>query len=358
MTGLRLDIDLDKIGDNARTLVERAARRSITVTAVTKAMLGAPDVARELCAAGVDMLGDSRIENIERMRNAGVEEPMLLVRSPMLSQVDRVVESATMSVNTEIDVLSALASTARTRGRIHDVMVMVELGDLREGVMPDQLNAAVAHVLSLPTLRVRGIGANLACRFGVEPSAENMGTLSAAVDAVEAAFGIEIDIVSGGNSANLAWAFGASDTGRINNLRLGESILLGREPLHRRPIPGLHTDALMLVAEVIESKEKPTKPWGRSAQNSFGESPETADRGVIWQTVLAVGRQDTDPSDLTAPEGVEILASSSDHLIVETDRRRTPGEEVRFEPGYSAVLRSMTSPFVTKSAKTSRDRVG
>ncbi|GJM37283.1 MAG: hypothetical protein DHS20C19_06500 [Acidimicrobiales bacterium] len=348
MTGLRLEIDFDKIGHNARQLVERAAVRNVSVTAVTKAMLGSTELARVLCTAGAVALGDSRIENIERLRAAGVGRPTLLLRSPMMSQVDRVVASGSMSVNTEPAVLSALATAARRAGRVHDVMLMVELGDLREGVMPDQLHATVQHVVGLPALRLQGIGANLACRNGIEPSVENMGDLSDMVDSVEAAFGIEIEIVSGGNSANVDWALGTTAIGRINNLRLGESILLGREPLHRRALPGLHTDAFRLVAEVIESKRKPTMPWGRAGQNSFGEMPRSEDRGDIWQTILAVGRQDCDSDDLTAPPGVAVLAASSDHLVVETRDRMSPGDEIRFEPGYSALLRSMTSPFVTK----------
>lgn len=350
MTGLRLEVDFAKIGHNARELVGRTAHRNISVTAVTKSMLGSPELARVLIAAGVSVLGDSRIDNIERMRSAGINTPMLLLRSPMPSQIQRVVQADTMSVNTEVEVLSALASVARASGRVHQVLLMVELGDLREGVMPEQLHETVRFVLGLPFLRLAGVGANLACRNGVEPSVENMGALSAIVELVETTFSIEVKIVSGGNSANLDWALNSPPC-RINNLRLGESVLLGREPLQRRPIPGLHTDSVVLVAEVIESNRKPTKPWGRAGQNSFGETPHVEDRGDIWQTILAVGRQDTDPSDLTPPTGVEILAASSDHLIVQTVGRMSPGAEIRFEPGYSALLRSMTSPFVTPRPK-------
>ncbi len=354
MTGLRIEVDFDKIGDNARLLVARAAARGISITGVTKAMLGAPDLARVLCAAGVTTLGDSRIENIERMGEAGVDHPMLLLRTPMASQIERVVRSGAMSANTEPEILTMLAASARTMGRVHDVMLMVELGDLREGVMPAELNETTRHVLGLPSLRLRAIGTNLACRNGIEPSAENMGELSALVESVETTFGIGIEVVSGGNSANLDWAFGPSDTGRINNLRLGESVLLGREPLRRLPIDGLHTDAVELVAEVIESKRKPTQPSGRSLQNSFGETPDVIDRGDIWQTVLALGRQDTDTWDLPDPDGVTILAASSDHLIVETRARLNPGDELAFVPGYSALLRAMTSPHVVKQRR--RDR--
>lgn len=357
MSGLHLDIDLDKIADNARLLVDRAATRGVSITGVTKALLGEPRLARALVAAGVAALGDSRVENIERMRHAHLNAPMLLLRTPMLSQVDRVVRSSATSVNTDTDVLTALATAARVCGRVHDVMIMVELGDLREGVMPSELHDTVRHVLRLPTLRLRGVGTNLACRNGIEPSNENMAELSRLVEAVEKTFGIEIATVSGGNSANLDWLTNTEHVGRINNLRLGESILLGREPLHRQRIAGLHTDAVALVAEVIESKRKPTQPWGRTGQAAFGprsgEATERKDPGEIWQTIVAAGRQDIDPDDLSA-SGITVLDASSDHLILETNTMMAPGDEVRFEPGYSALLRAMTSPFVSKAIHEER----
>ncbi|MEP4651301.1 MAG: alanine racemase, partial [Ilumatobacter sp.] len=270
MSGLRLDIDLDKIGANARHLVDRAAQRGVSITGVTKVLLGEPRLACTLVAAGVTGIGDSRLENIERMRRADVDAPMFLIRSPMPSQIDRVVESNSTSFNTDRDVLAALAASARASGRVHDVVVMVELGDLREGVMPEELQDTVRHVLALPTLRLRGVGTNLACRSGIEPGDENMAELSGLVDSVEETFGIGIDIVSGGNSANLDWLGGTGNVGRVNDLRLGEAIVLGRNPLTRDPIAGLHTDAVTLVAEVIESKRKPTRPRGHSGQSAFG----------------------------------------------------------------------------------------
>lgn len=348
MTGLRLEIDLGKIADNARSLVDRASAHGISITGVTKAMLGFPELARLMYESGIGVVGDSRIENIERIRGAGIDGPMLLVRTPLPSQIDRVVRSGVTSANAEVEVLAALATSARVAGRIHDVMLMVELGDLREGILPADLNDTVRIVLGLPQLRLTGIGANLACRSGVVPSDQNMGELGALVESVERTFGTRITTVSGGNSANLNWALGSHDTGRINDLRLGESIILGREPLQRRAIPGLHTDAVMLVAEVIESKRKPSKPWGLLGQNAFGETTELADEGEIWQTILAVGRQDTEPGDLRAPDDVAVLAASSDHLVTRTGIQMRPGDEIRFAPGYSALLRSMTSVFVSK----------
>lgn len=349
MTAPRLEIDLDKIYHNARTLVERLAGRGISVTGVTKASLGSFDIANTLLSAGVSALGDSRIENIEAMRGGQVAAPMMLIRSPMLSQADRVVRQADMSFNTELAVINRLSCAARDANRTHKVVLMVELGDLREGIMPADLKETVRAVLRLPNIHLSGIGANLACHGGVSPDAGNMSELSALADSVEASFGVSLELVSGGNSANLDWALSGVDTGRINNLRLGEAILLGCEPLHRQPIEGLYTDAMTLVAEVIEAKIKPARPWGTIAQTAFGEAAVAGGGGDMSRAILAIGHQDVDPSGLQAPQGLRILGASGDHLIIHSDSlHHTAGAEIRFGLNYSALVRAMTSPFVAK----------
>lgn len=348
MTAPRLEIDLDKIHDNARNLVEVLGELGISVTGVTKASLGSTEIADVLLNAGVSGLGDSRIENIQAMDRAGVPASMTLIRSPMKSQVERVVRYADVSFNTELDVIKELSVAARSAGRSHGVVLMVELGDLREGIMPSDVEGILQKVLQLPNIELAGIGTNLACRSGVVPDAENMAELSALANALEATFGLKLAIVSGGNSANLEWAINGGNPGRINDLRLGESILLGREPLYRKPIPGLHTSAITLVAEVIESKLKPSLPKGTLAQTAFGEQSVATDRGTVAQSILALGRQDIEPLGLRAPCGIKILDASSDHLIVAGAHRLRIGSEVTFQLDYSALLRAMTSPFVSK----------
>lgn len=349
MTAPRLEVDLAKIGHNARTLVERLGQRGIAVTAVTKGTLGSAAIAHELVRAGVAGLGDSRIENIEALREAGITAPITLIRSPMLSQVDRVVAHADVSANTELTVLRRLSEAAVAQDRIHGVLLMVESGDLREGILPTDLPGVVDEVQHLPGLRLSGIGTNLACQSGVVPSGRNMGALSHLVVALEASSGEGLERVSGGNSANLEWAFGATDVGRVNDLRLGEAILLGREALHRRPVHGLHTDAFTLVAEVIEFQVKPSLPWGDIAQNAFGETVVVRDRGSVRQAILALGRQDVDPGGLVPPAGMEILGASSDHLVLDTGTLDVAvGREVRFGVDYTALLGAMTSPFVAE----------
>lgn len=343
MNAPRLEVDLPAIRHNARLLVNRLGRRGIAVTGVTKAVRGSSAVARELVRAGIRSLGDSRIENIEALRDAGVVARMTLIRSPMLSQVDRVVTHADTSFNTEQDIVSALSAAAVARGRVHGVVLMVELGDLREGIMPEDLEQFVAAMVRLPGLNLVGLGTNLACRGGVVPDEANMAEFTRIVGAIESRFDLTLGVVSGGNSATIDWALGTNRVGRVNDLRLGESILLGREPSHRRPIEGLRTDAFALVGEVIESKVKPGQPWGQVAESAFGTAASGPTSGRIVQTIVAIGEQDTDPAGLVPPAGVRILAASSDHLVVATEQILPIGTELRFEPNYAALLRAVTS---------------
>lgn len=352
MPAPRLEIDLAKIHHNASQLVTQFALQGISITGVCKATLGLAEVANTMCDAGVRFLADSHIENIESMRRDGVRAEMTLIRSPMLSQVARVVAAADVSLNTEIEVIQRLSAAAQKIDRVHGVVLMVELGDRREGIMPDDLLMVVGETLRLPNIVLKGIGTNLACRNGISPDVKNMAELSALADLIEATFEIKLELVSGGNSANLDWGLSEALPGRINNLRLGESILLGCETLHRQPIPDLFTDAFTLVAEVIESNKKPSKPEGVCAQTAFGEVGVALGCGLVMQSILAIGRQDIDPEGLVAPTGIEVMAASSDHLIVvsETDCLAV-GTEVEFQLNYSALLLAMTSPFVAKVIK-------
>ena len=348
----RLEIDLSKIRHNALVLVKKLKSRGIHVTGVTKISLGDAQIAKTLLQSGIKTLGDSRIENIEAMRRMNVSAPMTLIRSPMLSQVDRVVAHADVSFNTELDVISALSTTAVKARRMHGIVLMVELGDLREGIMPADLVKTVRETFRFPNIILKGIGTNLACRCGVLPDNRNMSELSELADTIDGTFGTVLEIVSGGNSGNLQWALSGGNTGRINDVRLGEAIFLGREPLHRTLIEGLYNDAITLVAEVIEMKKKPSQPWGETAQSAFGKCEPTEDKGTISQAILAIGQQDTDPDGLLLSPGIEILGASSDHLILNTGNHKLAiGDEIRFQPGYGALLRSMTSPFVTKVMK-------
>jgi len=349
----RLEVDLAKLHHNTRTLVDRLASRGIGVTGVTKVTLGNPAIARVMLRAGVASIGDSRIENIQRMRTAKVSGTFVLLRTPLMSQVEAVVQYADISFNTEIAVIEKLNQAASRTNRVHQIVLMIELGDLREGILPQDLEATVRQILPFSHIRLVGLGANLACFGGIQPDGEKMALLSKLALAMQQRFDLQLPIVSGGNSANLAWVANTPDTGAINNLRLGESIFLGRETLERAPIAGLYEDAITLVAEVIEAKTKPSLPFGSTCQTAFGTAPVFEDRGEIPRAILGIGRQDVALSGLTPLiDGLVILGGSSDHLIV--DCSRVPlrvGDEVGFRLNYEALLSAMTSPHVTKELR-------
>jgi predicted amino acid racemase len=347
MSAPRVEVDLDAIEANTRSLVDRLGRTGIRVTAVTKAVLGSPGVAEAMLRGGAVGLADSRVENLARLDSAGVGSARTLIRSPMLSQVDAAVQHASTSLNTDSSVLEALSRCAAHRGATHAVVLMVELGDLREGVLPVDLVPLALAVRGMAGLSLAGIGTNLACQHGVAPDDRNMQRLSELADEVERALGSALTIVSGGNSANRGWALGAADTGRVDELRLGEAILLGLDPLTRLPVEGLRTDGFSLVAELIEVGDKPRVPSGDLGQTAFGRRPPPRAGGSCRQGILALGRQDVDPDGLVPPEGVTILGTSSDHLVVDLgDHEATVGGELAFGVGYGALLRAMTSPFV------------
>lgn len=352
MSAPRLEVDLAKVEANTRHLVAQLTPRGIGVTGVTKAALGSPDIGAAMLRGGAIGLGDSRVENLARLAlEAPASATRTLIRSPMLSQVDQVVSSATTSLNTGVVVLDALDEAARRQRRTHHVVLMVELGDLREGVAPADVADLARTTLARRRLRLAGLGANLACQSGVVPDDHNMAVLSRLVEQVEAVTGETLAVVSGGNSANLPWALSTSSVGRVSDLRLGEAILLGTEPLHRTVLPGLHPDAFRLVAEVIEVGVKQAQPWGSFAQTAYGDVPGglSGTTGTTPQAILALGRQDVSLEGLVAPPGIRILGMSSDHLVVDCgDHRLAVGDELVFGLGYGALLQAMTSPFVAK----------
>ncbi len=349
MTTPRLDIDIKKITHNAKKLKELYSSKGIGIIAVTKAACGDAAIVNAILNSGIRVLADSRISNIRKMRDAGIQAQFALLRTPIPSQIEDVVRYADISFNTELSVIKALSKCALRQNVTHKIVLMVDLGDLREGIMPSDLEDTVREVLNLDRIELVGIGTNLACLGGIKPNEDKMNELSSIVRAVESHFSLTLEFVSGGNSANYDWFISTKDTGRINNLRLGESIYLGRETLFRKTIPGQFTDAFTLVAEVIESKIKSSMPSGVVCQDAFGNVPRFKDHGQIRRVLLGVGLQDVLVSGLTPRLDIEILGSSSDHIIINAKQIDVKvGDEVNFDLDYGALLSAMTTPYVTK----------
>lgn len=349
MTSPRVEIDLGKIEANARCLVRRLGARRISVTGVTKAVCGHPDVAGAMVEGGVAGLADARVANLIRMRTAGIMCPVSMIRAPVVSEMEDVIQYCDASYNTEMDTILKLGAAAKKRGTSHDVILMVEMGDMREGILPENLNDFAARVVATPGVALKGIAANFACMGNVAPTAGDMAKLSRLATQVEGACGPFVGFVSGGGSANLPWALGEGSTGRVNNLRLGEAILLGTDPVTGHPITGLHTDAFALIAEVIETRVKPSAMPTKSIAAEPGMLTLVRSDDHRTRTTLAVGQQDTDASGLIFPSGITFIGATSDHTVVDTGKSAlSVGSEMKMNMNYGALMRAMSAPDVAK----------
>ena len=344
----RIEITLAKIQHNAQMLGELYGKQGISLMGVSKAVLGEPLVAEAMIRGGVKFIADSRLENIQRMKNARISARFVLLRTAP-SQAESVVEDVDISLNTEIATLKKLNYYASLQNKIHQVILMVEMGDLREGILADDIFLFIEKVLCLSHLKIIGLGCNLACYGGIKPDERKMQQLSALANAIEQKFDLNLALISGGNSANYEWYKSTKQVERINNLRIGESILLGCETVNRQAIPKLHTNAFKLIAEVIESKVKPSLPFGEIGQDAFGHIPVFKNRGMHQRAIIALGKQDTLISGLSCDRGLEILGSSSDHTVIDSQNSDLKvGVGVNFNLDYGSLLSAMTSPFIKK----------
>lgn len=350
MTGRVLSVDLAKVEHNARTIVELCAGYGIGVTGVTKGLCGDPEVARAMLRGGVESIGESRLENVERLRAGGVEAPVLLLRIPSRSNVERVVELAAVSCNSDLGVVEALAAAARARGLRHRVILMVDLGDLREGVWPDRVGDAARRVAGIEGVDLAGLGANLACFGGVVPTVENMTRLVGLVEQVEAERGRRLERISAGSSSALRLVAAGQMPARVDHLRIGEAILLGRETSERAPWPGTFQDAVVLHGEVLELARKPSAPVGPRGQDAMGHVPVLEDRGWIDHALVNLGTVDADVAGLTpVDDRLVVLGGSSDYLVLDASGAQGElrvGDGVAFLPGYGAMVTAASSPYV------------
>jgi predicted amino acid racemase len=351
-----LEIDLKKIQHNAKILKETLDSKNMSIMGITKVTLGNPQIAKTLVKAGLTHLGDSRIDNIIRMKDAGVKAKFVLIRNPVLNEIHLVVKYADISLNSEIETIEKLSEASIKSGKMHGIILMVEMGDLREGIMPNDLESIIERVLKLGNIELLGIGTNFKCFAGVIPDENNMNEFSNLAGKIQKKYSIEFQFISGGNSANYNWLMESKNRGLINNLRLGTAILFGVEGIYEDPISGLYQDAFTFVAEIVEIKEKPVYPKGTITTNAYGEPSIFLNRKpngseIRIQALLNAGRQDVIEKKLIPKDNIEIMSATSDYIIIDLKGNRNNfklGDEVRFDLDYEALLHAMTSPFILK----------
>jgi len=352
-----IEIDLQKIYENSRRALASCRAHGVEPVGVTKVCCAEPAVAETMVQAGFTMLADSRLDNLERIAHINV--PKMLLRLPMVSEAERAVQLADVSLISEKRTAEALSAAAMRQNKQHGVILMMELGDLREGCADEAAVFELAKLcISLEGLDLQGIGGNLICYGGAMPSVENQGQLITLRDRLENQLGIKLPVVSGGNSAVENIMTRGKLPNGVNQLRIGAMIHAGIG-LMDEPIKGYHTDAYVIHAEVIERNRKPTMPYGELGTDAFGQKRDWIDYGEIERAIVAIGRADCDLESLTPVDaGVKVLGASSDHLIVDLSRSKQKymvGDKVSFYAGYVSILRACMSRYVKVNFKNRID---
>lgn len=344
----QLEFDLALLRSNADAVISRCRGMGIRVCGVVKGVDGLPEAARVLRAAGAAELGTSRLEQVAKCRAAGVPGPWLLIRIPGLTELPDVVALCETSLQSEWPTLLALEEECLRQNKTHRVIVMTDLGDLREGFWDKKELVDVCERVErdLPHVQLAGIGVNLTCYGSTKPTPEKMNELLGLARQVEQRIERKLEIVSGGATSSFTLVHWGTMPAGVNHLRIGEAILLGKDlqvDWGIRDMDYLRMDALTLRAEVVEVKDKPTYPIGEFAIDAFGRKPVYEDRGIRRRAILALGRADVGELESLIPRepGLTVIGGSSDHCIVDVEdcpRRLQVGDIVEFSLCYSHML--------------------
>ena len=346
----KMKIDSQIIKNNVKTVVNICEKQGVKVAGVTKVFCSNPELVQVYIDGGVSYLADSRIENIIRMKDFDL--PKIMLRLPMISEAEKIVEYADISLNSEIETIKAISAKAVEKNKVHKIILMLDLGDLREGYYDDEsLFESIEEIIKLKGVKIVGLGTNLTCYGGVIPTKEILKKLHNLEKEIEEKYNIELEIISGGNSSTI-YLLEEDKVDGVNNVRLGETLILGTESAYGKQIEGTSKDAFTLQVEVVEVKEKPSLPTGEIGRDAFGNVPTFTDRGVRKRILCAVGKQDVDFGTLyPLDENIIILGGSSDHIILDgsdSDIDYKVGDIIEFRMHYVSILRAMTSEYITK----------
>lgn len=347
-----LQVELSKITHNAKRMKELCNSKSIDICIVTKGFCAELPIVRAIVNSGVNFFADSRIQNIIKVKSVFPDVRYMLVRIPKISEANEVIQYVDISLQSQLEIIKAYSRTAESLGKVHDIILMVDVGDLREGVLAENILETVKDILPLTGVRLVGIGTNVGCYGGIMPTLQNTEVLVKVKNDIKNNFGLDLEYISGGSTCTTKLLYEGNLPEEINNLRIGEAVILGEDSTNGIFIDGFYNDAFTLYAEVIELRTKPSVPIGEMGYDAFGCKPVFEDKGKRKRAILSIGRQDVRIEALTPIyKGTGILGASSDHLLLDiTDCKEKiePGSVVPFRCAYSAVLTLTTSPYVYK----------
>lgn len=322
---------------------------------VTKLLCGIPMYLKEIIQLGTKELMDSRISNLKAIKRIDIDIRTVYIKPPPRRSIRGVVKYADVSLNSDLETMKMLSIEAGKQGKIHEVIIMIEMGELREGVLGETLLDFYKQVFRLPHVRIIGLGTNLNCLYGVMPSRDKLIQLSLYRQIIELTFKRKIPLISGGTSVTIPMLFNNQLPTGVNHFRVGETLYFGADLFTGKTIKGMRDDVIILKAEIIELLEKPVVPEGVMAENPSGESFQIKqeDYGkTSWRALLDIGLLDISP-DFLIPidKNMKQAGASSDILVIDlgkNPKKYKVGDYIEFKLKYMGALRLFNSDYVIK----------
>lgn len=345
----------ERLKHNYNHLNQVFREKNIDWGVVTKLLCGEETFLREVLALGVKEIHDSRVTNLKAIKKMAPDVQTVYIKPAPKQSIPDIIEYADVSFETELDIIRLLSEEAVRQNRLHKIIIMIEMGDLREGVMGEELVDFYEQIFQLPGISVIGLGANFNCLHGVMPTQDKLIQLSLYKQIIEAKFNIEIPWVSGGTSVTIPLLFAHQMPKGINHFRIGEALFFGLNLFTGETFEGMYPDVFEFSAEIIELNQKPMIPTGMLAENPSGESFEI-DESLYGKTshraILDVGLLDINPKYLIPTDDqLNVIGASSDMLVVElgaNEQNYKVGDVLNFDLKYMGALSIMNSRYIGK----------
>jgi len=348
----------DKLENNFNYLQKRFQENKVEWGVVSKILCGNKLYLKELINLGVREIHDSRISNLATVKEIEPGVQTVYIKPPSKRNISSMVKYADVSLNSELNTIRWISEEAVKQDRIHKIIIMVETGDLREGVMGDHLVEFYSNVFELPNIDIIGLGTNLNCLNGVMPSTDKLIQLCLYKQIIELKFNKKIPWVSAGTSVTIPLMLRSQLPQGVNHFRVGETLYFGVDLFEEKVIDGMQGDVFELFAEIIEMQEKPLLPSGLLAANPQGEVvdiDESLYGKSSYRAILDIGLLDVDPKYLIpVKEEFEIIGASSDMLILdlgENKYKKQVGDLVRFHLKYMGALAILNSNYIEKKVE-------
>ncbi|MCB0662234.1 MAG: alanine/ornithine racemase family PLP-dependent enzyme [Saprospiraceae bacterium] len=345
----------EKLKHNYEFLDKLFKEKGIDWAVVTKLLCGNELFLKEVLALGPSEVCDSRLSNLKKIKKINPNVQTVYIKPPPKRSIKTVVKYADVSFNSESETIKTLSDEAVRQGKIHKVTIMIELGDLREGIMGEHLMDFYQKVFELPNIKITAIGTNLNCLHGVMPSQDKLVQLSLYKQLIEAKFDRKIPFITAGTSVTLPLIFKSQVPTAINHFRVGETLYFGADLFTGGTIEGMEADVFKLYAEILEITKKPTVPIGELAANPSGEITEINEEDFgreSYRAIIDIGLLDISPDFIIADDPhVKIVNASSDMLIVDlgsSKRDYKVGDLLSFKLKYMGALSLLNSDYIEK----------